>query len=481
MSELSELAAPNMPIKETDEQMSGASTWKHRSLRAVPKVVVSNRLHKAKPYDPKKQYEFRYRAKNHRDLPHVVKFSGGRSSGMLLFTLLENGILSAERGDVIIFNNTSSEHPGTYRFVADCKDKVENHYGVPFFWIEYQTYEDARRGDWTRVQSYRLVNDKPYSSTNPSGFHWNGEVFEELLSHNAYVPNQFRRICTSALKLEATRLFLQDWFAGRESIPRLGHRRNHSRIDLDVLYKRHVTNRGGVPRELYLRKKEYVLSRPPFRPEQRFGDFSVSVVPFKNSTLNGKIFGDNAWFGPGGIEYAAFIGLRGDEQLRVAKVEARGASVHANSGYEGEHVYMPFSDMCVTKDDVNDFWEQQGWGLKLPRNGALSNCVYCFLKGVANLEQVHKEMEHRKKTKVRGFGSTVDTPCDIAWWMRMEEKYGRDLVAENRERTGDGTVDFVGFFGGSSDFSYRTLAASRREGADLSRYANAVLPCDCTD
>ena len=79
----------------------------------------------------------------------------------------------------------------------------------------------------------------------------------------------------------------------------------------------------------------------------------------------------------------------------------------------------------------SDFWEQQSWGLKLPRNGALSNCVYCFLKGVSNLEQVHKEMEHRKKTKVRGFGSTIDTPCDIGWWMRMEEKYGRDLVAEN--------------------------------------------------
>ena len=41
----------------------GASTWKRESLRAVPKVVVSNRLHKARPYDPKKQYEFRYRAK----------------------------------------------------------------------------------------------------------------------------------------------------------------------------------------------------------------------------------------------------------------------------------------------------------------------------------------------------------------------------------------------------------------------------------
>ncbi len=356
---------------------------------------------------------------------------------MLLFILLENGILKPERGDVIIFNNTSCEHPDTYRFVAECKHKVENHYGIPFFWIEFQTYEDARRGNWTRLPSYRMVNDKPVSDSNPGGFRWNGEVFEELLSHNAYVPNQFRRICTATLKLEATRLFLQDWFAGKEGISRLGHQRDHSRIDPDVLYKRHVNNRGGVPREIYLRKKAYVLGCPPFRPEQRFGDFSGATAPFENSTFDGKIFGNNAWFGSGGIEYIAFIGLRGDEQQRVARVEARSADIHSNPGYEGEHVYMPFADMRVTEADVNCFWELQDWGLKLPRSGALSNCVFCFLKGVGNLKRVHEQMERRKKTSVRGFGST--------------------------------------------DFSYRTLATSKNEGADLSRYANAILPCDCTD
>ena len=70
--------------------------------------------------NPNKAYQFRYRAKKHSALPHVVKFSGGRSSGMLLFALLENRLLNADRGDVIIFNNTSAEHPDTYRFVRNC-------------------------------------------------------------------------------------------------------------------------------------------------------------------------------------------------------------------------------------------------------------------------------------------------------------------------------------------------------------------------
>ena len=63
-------------------------------------------------------YVFHYDSKAHKDLPHVVKFSGGRSSGMLLFTLLEAGLLNAQRGDVVIFNNTSAEHPATYEFSA---------------------------------------------------------------------------------------------------------------------------------------------------------------------------------------------------------------------------------------------------------------------------------------------------------------------------------------------------------------------------
>lgn len=53
--------------------------------------------------------------------PHVVKFSGGRSSGMMLMRLLEQGKLNPTRGDVIVFNNTSVEHPATYEFTRKLK------------------------------------------------------------------------------------------------------------------------------------------------------------------------------------------------------------------------------------------------------------------------------------------------------------------------------------------------------------------------
>ena len=99
----------------------------------APKLVVSKRLRRTpEAHDPQREYQFLYLDKYHAELPHVVKFSGGRSSGMLLLTLLANGILKSERGDVVVFNNTSSEHPRTYEFVRECKTATEQH-GIPFF------------------------------------------------------------------------------------------------------------------------------------------------------------------------------------------------------------------------------------------------------------------------------------------------------------------------------------------------------------
>ena len=316
------------------------------TIRDVPRLTLSKRLRRPPPrHDPGKEYQFRYRAKRHGSLPHVVKFSGGRSSGMLLFALLENGLLDASRGDVIVFNNTSAEHPDTYRFVRDCM-RTARRYGIPFFQVEFQTYEDARQGEWTRLPTYRLVNDRPKSAANDEGFHWRGEVYEELLSWSGYVPNQFNRICTKHLKLDVTRNFLKDWLASKATIPRLGHHGNGSRMDPDEAWRRHRKNQGGVPEDIFLRKRAYAWSRPHVRPEQRYRDFYPEWQPFQNEALEGKTFGDKAWFGKKGVEYVAFIGLRGDEPHRIQRVEARNDTA---AGYEGEHVYMPLNDMAVTR------------------------------------------------------------------------------------------------------------------------------------
>lgn len=455
--------------------MPKSENWK---IISPPRLVVSKRLRRLPPqHDPDAEYQLRYLDRHHPKLPHVVKFSGGRSSGMLLFTLLENGILSPDRGDVIIFNNTSCEHPYTYEFVKSCKRSSEQ-YGIPFFLVEFQTYEDARNGKWTRIPAYRLVNDMPWSKENPDGFRWKGEVFEELMSWTGFVPNQFSRICTRNMKLETTRHFLREWFACKDKISHLGHFGADTRIDSKAMYARHIRNGGGVPEDIYLAKKAYAWSRPHFRPEQVYAEFSKVWHPIKNEWLAGKKLGNKAVFGEGGVEYVAFVGLRSDEPLRVGRIKERNAGP-GSSGYEGEHVYMPLSDMNIARKDVNSFWDRQSWDLTLPSESSLSNCVYCFLKGTANLRNIHREMEASKHQELPGYGSILETPCDIDWWKRIEKSYGRNLRAEKRKIRSNVPNDFLGFFGANTDFTYNFLSES--DDTTLDKFNDEFLPCDCTE
>ncbi|MCE2452664.1 MAG: hypothetical protein J4F48_07470 [Nitrospinae bacterium] len=424
---------------------------------------------------PKSICDFKYASPSHHELPHVLKFSGGQTSGMLLFTLLEAGLLVAKRGDVVIFNNTSAEHPKTYEFTRLCKQLVENKYGIPFFWLEYQTYEDARSGEYTRLPSYRLVNTEPMSETNPDGYHWRGEVYEELLSWIGFVPTVFQCPCTQSLKLETTRAFLKEWFANKPETKRLGHFGKSSRLEDDELYERHLRNGGGVPRDIFFEKKQFARARPIYRPAQPYSDFSFPARRFQSLYIDENVFGESVIFGEDDVEYLSFVGLRSDEPHRAAKVRQRNSGGPESAGYHGEHAYMPLFDMGITKEDVEDFWEKQRWRLELASGDGLSNCVFCFLKGLKVLRSAHAAL-----------GTVVDeelqnTPCDLNWWVNLEQKYGRDMKAEEREMKREIPNDFIGFFGANSAFSYQRLAESPRTKDSLAEFADSVLPCDCTD
>ena len=459
--------------------MRECMTPKRKTIECDHSLVFSKEIRpQAEKFSRKGRYDFCYDSKGQDKLPHVVKFSGGRSSGMLLFTMLEAGLLKADRGDVVIFNNTASEHPATYKFSAECKKVVEEEYGIPFFWIEAQTYEDVRHGEWSRIPTYRLVNQDRKSIDNPDGYSWKGEVFEELISLQGFVPNQFKRICTASLKLETTRAFLKDWFACKESIQHLGHYGDFPRMSLNRMYMKHKKNRGSVPFDIYKDKKEFIMTRPFYRPEQCYKDFTAAFKLFDNDLLNKYRYGDTVVFGGegSGVEYISFIGLRYDEMRRIIKVRNRNNSQTPEVGYEGEHVYMPLANMYVTKEDVETFWKSQEWDLKL-KDGNMSNCTYCFLKGAKVLRSVHSKLSEDMKTNKE----YTNTPVDINWWVRLENKYGRDLVAEKRKISTKHKNKVIGFFGIGSEFSYKLLDEAKQSGDDLSEFSNSVLPCDCTD
>lgn len=392
-----------------------------------------------------------YREAGHSRLPHIVKLSGGRSSAMLLLLLLKAGTLRPGRGDAVVFNNTSAEHPATYGFAERCGELARGA-GIPFFRLEFQTVEARRRGALTRVPTYRMTTAQPRGRTHPTGFHWRGEVYEEMVSWAGYVPNQYRRTCTKHLKLEPTRRFLQDWLSGATGIPQLGHDAAHPRIDPAVRYRVHRRHGGTMPEEVFRRKHAYCWTRPHGRPAARFDAFARGCRPKPVAAM------------PDG--YVTLIGLRGDEQRRIRKVKARGPHARATAG---EHIYMPLGDEGVTREDVTAFWREQPWDLELPATAGLSNCVYCFLKGGATLGTVDARMRREAEGSHPDFGPLAGTPSDLAWWMRLERTYGRNLEVESQGARGP--VSRIAFFG-AREFGYADVRAPRPG-------RNAPTACDC--
>jgi len=418
------------------------------------------------------------------DLPHIVKFSGGRSSGMMLMNLLQQNKLNPERGDVVLFNNTSAEHSATYEFTRKMKKLTEEKYNIPFFWIEYQTYEDAGPSDsWVRIPTYRLVNENPHSEKNPHGYHHKGEVFEEVVSLSGYLPSALSRTCTQSMKIFITNSFLADWFSQEKSIERLGHYGDSAKITDDSVIENHQDYGGGVPEKILLAKRKFVRSRPFIRQEQHFSDFTGVDICFDNEQIRESVLGGKAQlYGDFAVEYVSCLGIRSDEQRRIIKIKDRIEKAQNRSARScfnqphGEHILAPLIDENITKEAVIDFWRKQDFDLDLPNTGIFSNCVYCPLKGKAKLLQI--AIEELKKNSSNG------NPESIDWWIEIERKYSRDLKAEDRVITSDKNPKFVGFFGATVELIYAKIKQQAMDGGKVDKELleqETSLPCDCMD
>lgn len=408
-------------------------------------------------------------------IPKAIKVSGGRSSGMMLLKLLEAGAVEPSRGDVAIFTNTSAEHSATYAFLRRLKSQTESQ-GLPFFWLEFCTYEDAVRGDWTRRPAYRLVNEQPLGPDNPGGYRHRGEVFEEMLSHECATPSLQTRFCTRMMKVAPSNAFLSDWFGRGDGPKRLGHSGESSRITDESLIARHKRNRGRMPPAILLDKKRYVRSRPTTRPAQCFSDFSA-VHGLWRSDVPARLFGPKA------IRFEAHLGIRADEAQRLAKTEARIARAQGQKGRAwgdqppGEFVKAPLIEAGIDRAAVTEFWDSRDFDLGLPPDGRYGNCVFCMMKGRIGLTALARECP-----------SDPSNPESIDWWASMEARYGRDLIAERRTRTQENVTHF-GFFGPAN----RPIYAAIRDSANVTTGHSGSEPfaenlvdesyddCNCTD
>jgi len=432
-----------------------------------------------------KPIKIKYRQKSLKNAPHFVKTSGGRSSAFMLLGLLEQNLLSMKRGDVVVFNNTSAEHPETYEFIAKLKNLVEETYGIPFFLTEFATYEDISDGNWLRYPTFRLVNDRQKSDENPDGFHGRGEVFEELLSHTAFLPNRHRRISTSAMKIKVTEQFLSSWFACEEQLEYLGHYGTNSKMTDEGICVAHCKNGGKTPDDILLKKRAFVRNRPFFRPEQNFQDFTkVDLTNRQITLMEIAAFGGNVDLRcrefP--VEYVSLVGLRADEPERLKRLNARicGDTGKDESKPNAEKVNTPLADNNITKIDVNLFWSNQSWDLGLKSDTNLTNCTFCFLKGSKALQEVANELKYAASKN-----EYTMTPMDIKWWERIEKEYGRDLIKEERRKTNNlADVSFIGFFGENAKISFKRLNDFTNGQITKSEFLDnetEILACNCTD
>ncbi|WP_462384302.1 adenine nucleotide alpha hydrolase family protein [Pseudomonas sp. Marseille-QA0892] len=128
-----------------------------------------------------------------------------------------------------------------------------------------------------------------------------------------------------------------------------------------------TASRHGEPFEAVIRKRKYLPN-----PVTRF-----CTVELKIRTMH-RYLKAIGWTNSDG-EWDQMVGIRADEQRRVAKIRNRGTSTETPR----EHMRMPLADAGVTVHEVGHFWAAQDFNLNLTTvNGRTleGNCDLCFLK-----------------------------------------------------------------------------------------------------
>ena len=123
--------------------------------------------------------------------PALISFSGGRTSGFMLWNILQayNGKLPEDVH--VVFANTGKEAPETLDFVNEISQKWDIH----IHWLEHY-FGDERPIHRTKEVTYETAAR-------------NGEPFERLLDQRGYLPNPTSRFCTSELKIKVMQRFMK--------------------------------------------------------------------------------------------------------------------------------------------------------------------------------------------------------------------------------------------------------------------------------
>jgi 3'-phosphoadenosine 5'-phosphosulfate sulfotransferase (PAPS reductase)/FAD synthetase len=237
---------------------------------------------------------------------------------------------------------------------------------------------------------------------------------------------------------EATLRFVRDcgerwnvpivWIEYRDDV------RGFATVDFDT------ASRNGEPFEAIIRKRKYLPN-----PVTRFCTVELKIrAMHKYLRELGWHKDDDGW--------DQFIGIRADEQRRVAKIRARGHSSESSK----ETMCMPLADADVTLAHVAAFWTAQPFGLGLRTfNGRTlaGNCDLCFLKGAAQLQSL-----------------IAERPLRAVWWAKMEA-----LVTQEGSEKKSGN----GWRFRMDRPSYADMTAKAAAQSDAFGYDDEAIACYC--
>lgn len=197
-----------------------------------------------------------------------------------------------------------------------------------------------------------------------------------------------------------------------------------------------TASRRGEPYEALIRKRKYL---PNLVTRFCTSELKIRAMHRYLRSL-GWADGDDGW--------DQLIGIRADEQRRIARIRARGHSSESAK----ESMRLPLADAGVTAAHVGAFWSRWSFDLELPNIGGRTmhgNCDLCFLKPAAQVLSLIRE-----------------DPTRAVWWARMETLVPRNAEGDGHRFRKDRT-------------SYAEMARFAGEQADMFDAEEALIECLC--
>jgi len=197
--------------------------------------------------------------------PTCISFSGGRTSGYMLYKILEAHNMSLPDDAIVCFANTGKECEETLEFVRDC----EVNWGVEIHWLEYV---------------YAPETSKRFKKVNFETASRNGEPFAASIDQNGkpYLPNPVARICTTNLKIRVIDKYLKS--LGREHNERsdwVGIRADEQRRAAKIERHRTPLVTAGVTKEIvgdFWRAQSFDLKLPNYNGVTMHGNCDLCFL-----------------------------------------------------------------------------------------------------------------------------------------------------------------------------------------------------------